>query len=115
MKLINDLVHKQVRINFQKWLRVQNSKYVLKETAILFEHNYHLDVGLSILVTAPIKTRIERIIKRDNVSRKKIEKIIENQWDDKKKMHLSDYFIENISKVKTIKKVQDLIEVFSVI
>ena len=30
-------------------------------------------------------------------------------------MHLSDYFIENISKVKTIKKVQDLIEVFSVI
>lgn len=115
LKLINDLVHKQVRINFKKWLRVQNSKYVLKETAILFEHNYHLDVGLSILVTAPIKIRIERIIKRDNVSRKKIEKIIENQWDDKKKMHLSDYFIENISKVKTIKKVQDLIEVFSVI
>ncbi len=115
LKLINDLVHKQVRINFKKWLRVQNSKYVLKETAILFEHNYHLDVGLSILVTAPIETRIERIIKRDNVSRKKIEKIIENQWDDKKKMHLSDYFIENISKVKTIKKVQDLIEVFSVI
>ena len=115
LKLINDLVHKQVRINFKKWLSLQNSKYVLKETAILFEHNYHLDVGLSILVTAPIKIRIERIIKRDNVSRKKIEKIIENQWDDKKKMHLSDYFIENISKVKTIKKVQDLIEVFSVI
>tara|TARA_B100000963_G_C22454904_1_gene592889 strand:- start:86 stop:673 length:588 start_codon:yes stop_codon:yes gene_type:complete len=115
LKLINDLVHKQVRINFKKWLRLQNSKYVLKETAILFEHNYHLDVGLSILVTAPIKIRIERIIKRDNVSRKKIEKIIEKQWDDKKKIHLSDYFIENISKVKTIKKVQDLIEVFSVI
>ena len=115
LKLINDLVHKQVRINFKKWLRLQNSKYVLKETAILFEHNYHLDVGLSILVTAPIKIRIERIIKRDNVSRKKIEKIIENQWDDKKKINLSDYFIENISKVKTIKKVQDLIEVFSVI
>ena len=115
LKLINDLVHKQVRINFKKWLREQNSKYVLKETAILFEHNYHLDVGLSILVTAPIKIRIERIIKRDNVSRKKIEKIIENQWNDEKKIHLSDYFIENISKVKTIKKVQDLIEVFSVI
>ena len=81
----------------------------------MFEHNYHLDVGLSILITAPIKIRIERIIKRDNISQNKIEKIIKNQWDDKKKIHLSDYFIENISKVKTITKVQGLIEVFSVI
>ena len=80
-------------------------------------HGSHGPRGATLknVLEAPIKIRIERIIKRDNVSRKKIEKIIENQWDDKKKMHLSDYFIENISKVKTIKKVQDLIEVFSVI
>ena len=115
LKLINDLVHKEVRINFQKWLSFQTSKYILKETAILFEHKYHLDVDLSILVIAPVNIRIERIIKRDNISQKKIEKIIENQWDDKKKLHLSDYFIENLNKLNTIKKVQELIKVFSAI
>ena len=115
MKLINDLVHKEVRIIFQKWLSFQTSKYILKETAILFEHKYHLDVDLSILVIAPVNIRIERIIKRDNISQKKIEKIIENQWDDKKKLHLSDYFIENLNKLNTIKKVQELIKVFSAI
>ena len=115
LKLINDLVHKEVRIIFQKWLSFQTSKYILKETAILFEHKYHLDVDLSILVIAPVNIRIERIIKRDNISQKKIEKIIENQWDDKKKLHLSDYFIENLNKLNTIKKVQELIKVFSAI
>ena len=115
LKKINELVHNQVKINFKKWVELQSSKYVLKETAILFEHNYDIDVDLSVLVIAPLKVRIERIIKRDNISKSKIEKIISNQWDDKKKLHLSDYFIENLNKSNTVKKVETLIEVFSII
>ena len=115
LKKINKIVHGQVNIKFKKWLDIQDSKYVLKETAILFEHGYDKNVDLSILVVAPKKVRIERIIKRDNIAVKKIEKIIANQWDDKKKIHYSDYFIENLSKFTTIKKVKKLIDVFSVI
>ena len=115
LKKINEVVHNQVKINFKKWLGLQSSKYVLKETAILFEHNYDIDVDVSVLVIAPLKVRIERIIKRDNISKNKIEKIISNQWDDKKKLHRSDYFIENLNKSNTVKKVETLIEVFSVI
>ena len=70
---------------------------------------------MSILVVAPLKVRIERIIKRDNISQKTIKKIIANQWADKKKIHLSDYFIENLNKSNTIKRVKDLVEVFSVL
>ena len=113
LKLINDLVHEEVRSNFQKWLSLQTSKYILKESAILFEHKYHLDVDLSLLVIAPINIRIERIVKRDSISEKQIEKIVENQWDDRKKLHLSDYFIENLNKIHTVKKVKELIKVFS--
>jgi dephospho-CoA kinase len=115
LEKINILVHDQVKINFKKWLDLQSSKYVLKETAILFEHKYDVDVDLSILVIAPLQNRIERIIKRDNVSQNQIEKIIANQWDDKKKLHLSDYFIENKRKSNTIKKVKTFIDVFSII
>ncbi|MAW09348.1 MAG: dephospho-CoA kinase [Flavobacteriaceae bacterium] len=113
LKLINDLVHEEVGINFQKWLSLQTSRYILKETAILFEHNYHLDVDVSILVIAPVNIRIKRIIERDSISHKQIEKIVENQWDDKKKLHLCDFFIENRNKLDTIKKVKELIKVFS--
>tara|TARA_B100000963_G_C22426651_1_gene580171 strand:- start:37 stop:624 length:588 start_codon:yes stop_codon:yes gene_type:complete len=115
LKKINELVHNQVKINFKKWLDLQTSNYVLKETAILFEHSYDLDVDLSILVIAPLKVRIERIIKRDNISQKTIEKVISNQWADKRKIHLCDYFIENLNKSNTFKKVKNLIEVFSVL
>ena len=115
LKLINDLVHEEVRDKFKKWLSCQTSKYILKETAILFEHKHHLDVDLSILVIAPVNIRIERIIKRDNITQKQIEKIMENQWDDKKKLHLSAYFIENLNKFETIEKVRELIKVFSII
>ena len=115
LNVINKLVHNQVKTNFKKWLDNQNSKYVLKETAILFEHNLNIEVDLSILVVAPLKVRIERIIKRDNISLKTIKKIIANQWADKKKIHLSDYFIENLNKSNTIKRVKELVEVFSVL
>ena len=113
LNMMNKLVHNQVKINFRKWLSNQNSKYVLKETAILFEHNFQFEVDLTLLVTAPLKVRIERIIKRDNISKKTIEKIIENQWDDNKKIHLSDFFIENLNKSNTIKKVKNLVDIFS--
>lgn len=113
LNMINKLVHNQIKINFRKWLSNQNSKYVLKETAILFEHNFQFEVDLTLLVTAPLKVRIERIIKRDNISKKTIEKIIENQWADNKKIHLSDFFIENLNKSNTIKKVKNLIDIFS--
>ena len=113
LNMINKLVHNQIKINFRKWLSNQNSKYVLKETAILFEHNFQFEVDLTLLVTAPLKVRIERIIKRDNISKKTIEKIIENQWADNKKIHLSDFFIENLNKSNTIKKVKNLVDIFS--
>ena len=112
LNMMNKLVHNQVKINFRKWLSNQNSKYVLKETAILFEHNFQYEVDLTLLVTAPLKVRIERIIKRDNISKKTIEKIIENQWADKEKIHLSDFFIENLNKSNTIKKVKNLVDIF---
>ncbi len=112
---INSLVHNQVKIRFKDWLNLQSSNYVLKETAILFEHNYENDLDLSLLVIAPIEVRIDRIIKRDNISLKEIEKIISNQWNDKKKLVLCDYFIENVIKSNTIKKVKTLIKFFSAI
>lgn len=115
LKKINELIHNEVNVSFKNWLINQTSRYVLMETAILFEHKLQNKVDLSILVTAPMKLRLERIYKRDNISKKIIDKIIENQWNDKKKLGLCDYFIENIDKKRTISEIKKLIKVFAII
>jgi len=46
-------------------------------------------------VTAPLEMRIERVMARDHASRESVVNRIENQWDDAKKVALSDFVIEN--------------------
>ena len=38
LKKINELIHNEVNVSFKNWLINQTSRYVLMETAILFEH-----------------------------------------------------------------------------
>ena len=64
---------------------------------------------INVLVTSPLKTRIKRISLRDNTSVDNILKIIDSQWDDKKKISLADFVIENNSKPGIDKKVKQLI------
>ena len=64
---------------------------------------------INVLVTSPMKTRIKRISLRDNTSLDNILKIINSQWDDKKKSKLADFVIENNSKASVDKEVKQLI------
>ena len=36
---LNAIVHPEVKNHFSKWLKNQNSKYVIKESALIFENN----------------------------------------------------------------------------
>lgn len=106
LELVNSIIHPEVAIHFQKWCEEQNSKYVIKEAAILFENSSYKNYDLVILVTAPEAIRIARVMKRDNVSKDKVEERIKNQWSDTKKKKLADIIIENIDLQATQKKVK---------
>ena len=95
MERVNSIVHPEVRKHFEKWVKKQTSPYVIYEAAILFETGYYKSVDYTILVTAPEEMRIARVMKRDNVSREKVEKRIVNQWADEEKVKLADYIIKN--------------------
>ena len=92
---MNAIVHPKVARHFKKWLAKQDSSYVIKEVAILFENGSYKNYDYIITVTAPEKERIARVMKRDNVSESKIKAIIANQWKDEVKMRLSDFVIVN--------------------
>lgn len=106
LQKMNAIVHPKVAKHFHKWLLKQEAPYVIKEVAILFENGGHKACDFVITVTAPIETRIERLLKRDKTSKEKIKAIMDNQWTDEEKIKQSHFVIENIQLEKT--KIQAL-------
>lgn len=105
---LNAIVHPAVAQDFENWYIKNQKKLVIKESAILFETGAYKKCDATILVTAPMEVRIKRVMKRDNIAKDLVEKRINNQWNDEKKMQLADYIIENFDKQNTIKQVNKL-------
>ena len=93
---INKIVHPVVAQDFEKWSNEQKGAYILKETALMFETNAHLQMNQIICVTAPLELRLTRTLKRDtNRTKSDVLKIIEKQLSEEEKIRRSDYVISN--------------------
>jgi len=106
LEKMNAIVHPKVASHFKRWVNKQNTPYILKESAILFENNAYKNCNYVITVTAPLDIRIKRLLERDNTSIEKIQAIINNQWPDEEKVKKSDFVIINTELDNTIKQVQ---------
>jgi len=95
---INSIVHPQVAKEFNQWLLNQKSKYIIYESAIIFENNSEDVFDKIICVIAPEEDVISRVMKRNSFSRDKVISIISNQLPDQVKRNKADYIIENINK-----------------
>ena len=98
LEKLNKLVHPVVKQSFETWCAEQTSKIAIKEAAILFESDSHITLDKVICVSAPEETRIERVIKRDNISREQVMARIERQMSQHEKEKLSDFVIINDEK-----------------
>jgi len=109
LDLLNSIVHPKVFEKFKKFVKKNLKSKILVESAILFESNFYKLMDYNILLKSPKIERINRIINRNNLSRKKIEKIMNVQWSDKKKINLATFVIENINISKTKTEILSLI------
>lgn len=98
---LNQIVHPAVRKHFGKWVANQKSPYVIQETALIFENAIQGNYDAVILVTAPEAIRIQRVMKRDEVSESQVQSRIKNQLPDKDKIILADFVIENLELERT--------------
>jgi len=106
---LNSIIHPKVAQHFKSWVSENTGKlFVIKETAILFESGSYKDCDIIILVTAPIDVRIQRVMDRDGVTYDKVLQRIENQWDDQKKVPLSDFIINNVDLESAKKQAVDI-------
>lgn len=107
---LNALVHPAVGKDFKRWTNQQQSPYVIKEAAILFENGNYKSADKNILVTAPEEVRIQRVMDRDGVPRARVLARMKHQWPDNEKIPLADYVIENIDLQQTQLQVNSLHE-----
>jgi len=105
---MNAVVHPKVKTHFKKWIKIQRSLYVIYEAAILFENGGYKECDYIITVTAPETVRIQRIIQRDNSTKQSVRAIMDNQWNDAKKVKLSHFVIENKELSQTAKQVKNI-------
>lgn len=93
---LNAIVHPAVKKDFEQWLdENKKNNYVVYEAAILFESGRYKECDVIITVTAPEETRIERVVKRDNTTREQVLSRMKMQWDDEKRISLSNFVINN--------------------
>lgn len=108
LQRMNAIVHPKVGAHFKRWLKKQNSPYVIKEAAILFENGSYKNCDYLITVSTSEDIRIKRVIERDNVSKERVNAIIKNQWNDAQKIALSDFVIQNYDLSETVKQVNEV-------
>lgn len=95
LQKMNAIVHPKVGADFKRWLKRQNAVYVIKEAAIIFEHNQQSQYDYIITVTTPMEKRVQRVMKRDNKTKTQILAIIDNQLSDEEKIKNSHFVIVN--------------------
>ena len=96
LKQLNQIIHPAVKRDFDNWLKAnKNAPLVVKEAAILFESGSYKDCDVVITIVAPLNSRINRVIKRDNTNSEDVLNRINNQRTDEMRIKKSDYVIEN--------------------
>lgn len=109
LNYINSLIHPLVLKSYKHWKAEHTAaKYLLHESAILFEHNMQRRFYKTIVIYCPEKIRIERVMKRDDAKKADIQKRISNQMEEDLKNSLADFVIVNDGTQMVIPQVMEI-------
>nr|WP_315232197.1 dephospho-CoA kinase [uncultured Flavobacterium sp.] len=115
LEKLNNIVHPAVKKHFEQWLLQHTAApYVIYEAAILFESGSYKNCDLIITVTAPIESRIQRVVERDKTTRELVLKRINAQWTDEQRISKSDFIIENTSMETTKLEVVKILKILKI-
>ena len=106
---MNSIVHPFVHSDFMGWIKKFKKKYVVFESALIFETGSYKNNDFNVLVTSDENKRITRIMLRDQCSEKQVKEKMKFQFNDASKTNLSDYLIYNNDFEQTKKDVDKMI------
>ena len=108
LEQLNAIVHPRVFEDFIKFVESSIADYIIYESAIILDGDSKELCDKIIVVTAPLKTRIERVMKRDDVSEQSVLERINKQMSEKEMLAHSDFVINNISLESTKNEVESI-------
>ena len=94
-KAVNAIIHPVVFADFNKWCAMQHTALVFAESAILVESGFSALMDKMIVVDAPHKLRLQRVVERDVVTMEQAQKRMEAQMDPVDLCKRDDYVIYN--------------------
>jgi len=112
LQQLNALVHPATIRYANEWMNKQTSPYVIKEAAIFFESDSYKEMDTMAGVYAPVGLRIERAMKRSNISYEKVVGIMGQQMNEDDKMKRCDHVIVNDDAQAVLPQVLQLHELF---
>jgi dephospho-CoA kinase len=93
---VNSIVHPVVFEDFEAWASSFSGRpYVMQEAAIIFESGGDRYLDSVINVYAPRRVRIERVMKRDGVSREAVLARIRSQMSERQRQRRAGHTIVN--------------------
>jgi dephospho-CoA kinase len=105
---LNAIVHPATKADARAWMALQSGSYALKEAALIFESGGERELDLVIGVSAPTDLRIDRVVRRDGLSREAIRQRMARQMDESEKMSRCQFVITNDDRVALIPQVLEI-------
>jgi dephospho-CoA kinase len=113
LEKLNALVHPAVFRAFERFdAEHHDAPYVIREAAILFESGSYKMCDRAIMITAPIETRIDRVMLRDHLTRADVESREARQMPQDEKIKLANDLIINDGKQLVIPQILRLHELY---
>ena len=112
LELLNSIVHPATLLDAAEWLKKQTAHYAIKEAALIFESGSNKALDFVIGIESPLPLRLQRAMKRDNISREQAMARIEKQMNEEKKISLCDFVIINDEQQMVIPQVLALHQKF---
>lgn len=115
LKALNAIVHPAVKQDFNNWLiQYKEAPIVVYESAILFESGSYVNFDCILTVTAPLETRIKRVLERETISLEQVINRINAQWTDEQRIVKSDFVVENIDIDLAKLKIDEILKILSI-
>lgn len=95
---LNEITHKYILIKTLEQIesfKKEGKAAVLIDAPVLFESGFDKMCDVTLCVTAPLETKIERIVKRDGISREKAQARLNTQLSQAQLVEKCTYSIDN--------------------
>jgi dephospho-CoA kinase len=105
LQQLNAVVHPAVGADFNSWCASQNTQYVIKEAAIIYETGINKMLDGVIAVIAPNELRIKRVLRRPGMTEELIKDRMSRQLPTESLVDKANWLINNDETVLVIPQV----------